>query len=528
MTSAPIQPIHIPQLVRIIDSIRAWFFADMYKKPDASIARVFQAFTSDELSTIFRSSLVASSAELTLALFTPSPTLPAAAISKAQKITPVAPCNIPGIYLHLGRKGDISRGQYIGYGCGTKNGQYTGAKQTYSGLQGVLRRILCDHGSSEYRQSKPTSHYRSLYRQEDDWEDHDYALLLYIHQEELQDIVYRIHSDDMTEMTDIEHHYRNLRRALIAVMEAIFILGGGFYQSESSRSHFADHGCAAPQHGFSTLNRSPGLEAFTETHSALVIRSIAGGRASAARREEDGYANLHSWLLEQFGEESVAAMLQLAGVRTRDRRYRRKAALWREGHYLLQHLTPGGHPRLTYTESLDTAILRFLPTSVQETAPIKMQLQLGVQGKGDEWERPPYGSIVWSLEAGLLNDKGLPTAENVVLRGYQLLDTTLLNREDKQNIFLPKQAAIALPDSLRPLKRVPGENVVFSLQSARAWDQDVNVKRRKPKAGGTYWSYELRFLCFVAWLTFCYALEQLDEYEAEGGDGSSGVDGADD
>lgn len=508
----------MPQLVTIIGLIRAWYFGDSYNHPDAAITAVFPAFVDAELAEIYEASLVKASIDLSRAIFTSSPSLPTSAMRRAQKLYPNSECNVPGIYLHLGRGEDFEGAIYIGYGQGQYDGSTEKGNKAYSGMGGVLKRVICQHGDPGFRLAHPSHHYESLSHDQDTWQERNFALLAYFYDVELQALIKRLpQNDDLIELADSQHRNREYARALIAILESCFIIGGGFVQSESLTKIFAEHNFVPPRHGFKTLNLSPGLEKFSQPRYTLMAKVRTAGQVSAAKLEEAGYPNLNAWMLERFGQDKVTVILKSAGTATRDRRCEKLMDFWNEGHYLSFGLTPAGHPKITYTESTDDAVRDFLPADLRTSLPRQLQLEIAVRGKAKSWVRPTSRSTVWRLLVGDLGQTGLPLAENVRLYGYELLDTSLLDRTNRTAVFLPKSAIVTHPSCLKPLQRCPSEPVVFSLANSRAWDRDPEVKHRKPKEGETDWTYERRFQVFISWLQYCYSLRQIEACDLESG-----------
>jgi hypothetical protein len=420
--------------------------------------------------------------------------------------------------LHLGRGEDNEGAIYIGYGQGKYDGSAEKGNKAYSGLGGVLKRVICQHGDPGFRLAHPSHHYESLSHDQDIWQERNFALLAYFYDVELQALIKRLpQNDDLIELADSQHRNREYARALIAILESCFIIGGGFVQSESITKIFAAHDFVPPVHGFKTLNLSPGLERFAESRHSRIIRARAAGQASAVKLEEAGYSNLNAWMVDHLGQDKVTAILESAGTATRDRRCEKLMDFWSEGHYLAFGLTQTGHPRLTYTKSVDQVVRQSLPPRVKDGLPRRLELEIGVRGKAGSWTRPPTGSAVWRLEIGELDAQGLPDMANVMLFGYQVLDTALLDRTDPSKVFLPRSAVVVKPSCIQPLQRCPNESLVFSLLSAREWDRDLEIKHQKTKQGDIPWTYQLRFQVFVSWLRYCYSLRQVEPCNMESG-----------
>lgn len=493
---------------KVMGAIRCMVITGEGVTKNACVQAIFNAISDTDLTVLFERSIPAASKQLIIALFASTETVPASAIESSPTVGPASEYNLAGVYIHISRMGDTSRGFYIGSGTAEKESRVA----DFGGLTGMAKRILADHGNPRNRAKYPSFHYSGLYKKDDGWEQHQYKVLSCLHRDELDKAIKVVPLPTGGTSGDRSYLQTQLRRAIIRIFEAACIIGAGFYQNASTRAALSTVGYTPPQHSYRTLNRSPGLEQLAESREQLLARSSAGGKAAAAaalKRMEMGMSvtsyNAHDYIVQHYGRDHMAAALTLAGNTTRDKNYKIKADIWANGDYLQFDFIPNDHPQATYCKSLDPQVLGFLPEEVRCTKPNNLRLQLGVHGKGANWERPPAGSTVWQLDAGELGVDGLPIAANVVLRGFQVHDQSLLDSHGRVK-FLPSAAVIEDPTCLSPLERVPGDPVVFSLASATAWDDDELINRRRAKAGQTNWSYKLRFECFVGWFRYACSI----------------------
>lgn len=478
-----------------------------------AVRSTLKVFSDKQLASILDASVADSSRPLLVSLLSSSESLDPIALAQVEYVSIDERFNVAGCYLHVSRQGRLDRGHYIGMGsAGHKKGGVSGFKN----LGGILKRIIKDHGSAAERHRSTAQHYKGMYLPNDTYADHQYCAILYFLEAELDELLVpaTLSAPSVQTDKDISKAKADLRQALIGILESALILATGFYRRSDIAEILKSFDYVPPHHRFKTHNRSPGLEAFSESSESMGARSKAGGLAAAEMRRAGGSepVSLHTYMKKQFGHDFAASMVVQGGHAARDRHYLLPALIWSRGDYLQVDFRKRDHPQLEYCQSGDPSVLACLPAEVRDTKPQALRLQLGVHGKGSDWARPPAGTTVWLLDAGQL-ENGLPLTKRIVMKGFRLADQSLLGAYGRVK-YLSAAAVLANPGCLVPLERVPGDHVEFSWASAGIWDADPNVKRRKARPGNTEWDYRLRFRCFVGWLRYAYQvgmdLQEID------------------
>jgi hypothetical protein len=471
-----------------------------------SVENIFSHFENAQMATILLESVPIASLDLLTALFQPDIQIPSSAISMTPNVEPKSEFNVSGLYVHISRLGDTSRGIYVGMGAGETATRIAG----FGGLLGIAKRVLASHGSPTYRASNPSTHYSRMYEPADGWEQHVFKVLAWFHPVDLDKTISLVRLPLGASTEEREHMQYQLRRALVGIFEAVIILGAGLYTNATIKSALSKAGYSVPSHPYASNNRSPGLEYAGETLEELQARSSAGGTAASAKRREAGLpSDLTGWLRVMVGPQAVAAMAASGAAARRESNNSRKLQIWQNGGFYQSEFTLRDHPQMSYSHSIDPAVLAFLPLEVRDTRPKVLRLQVAVRGSAAAWIRPPQGTTVWKVDLGSLDKFGLPQASEVVVQPFEILEPHLLKSIGKQHTYLPAEAYSANPSCVRALQRVTGEDVVFSLATSIAWDEDPEVGRRRAHAGQTPWTYKLRFLTFVGWLQYIVAAEKL-------------------
>ncbi len=172
-----------------------------------------------------------------------------------ERITPTRDHNVIGTYIHLGRVTDerpFTRGVYVGSGVG----YHPQSAFSFGNLVGVLRRVICQHGSPRYREKNPSSHYKYLTGRED-YSQQFFVTSSFLYDEEMDSLLQRQNQPPAV-------NPRTVRGALIKILESCTILLIGAYSHDRiMNSISARFGFTSPRFPSDVLrltNRSVGCE----------------------------------------------------------------------------------------------------------------------------------------------------------------------------------------------------------------------------------------------------------------------------
>jgi len=158
----------------------------------------------------------------------------------------------------------------------------------------------------------------------------------------------------------------------------------------------------------------------------------------------------------------------------------------------------------------DVALWRFCRNPCQETLKpffsehlrtgADLGLKVALRGKcqhqgANGFKNPEKGLMFFLLDFGEADDDGLPISENMTLRVYEVTDAEAI----AAGTAAIKEAAKS-PTKRRAVQRCAGEDLQFSLESARRWDLDPSVATKKRKDGRNEWTYAQRWESFVEWV----------------------------
>jgi hypothetical protein len=113
------------------------------------------------------------------------------------------------------------------------------------------------------------------------------------------------------------------------------------------------------------------------------------------------------------------------------------------------------------------------------------------------WPRPDPERVALTLNLGSLDAAGVPTGQGLILTPWLV---TKPGATTKAEI----QFAAQNPIHRVPICRYLAETAAFSLETARIWDNDKDVRVRRARPGNHAYTFEKRFEVFVVWVqTVC-------------------------
>lgn len=239
--------------------------------------RVLTKLSVVKMVDLFLNALVPSTSSILSALMK-GDTPTSAAVSEARVVMPSSDFNVAGVYLHVGRNGasPFSQGLYVGSASGETPDSNAGC----SNMVGILRRIVCQHGSPRYRayenakRSNGVPHYR-LYHQMDTAANHTYYVTHYLLDEELRGIL----SHGSVSDHSTAHEQRLERAAVVKIIETtVILLVGAFNHDQQVNRVLVAHGWLFSPSNIIKLNRSVGLEFASETYDQFKERCSRGGQ----------------------------------------------------------------------------------------------------------------------------------------------------------------------------------------------------------------------------------------------------------
>ena len=117
----------------------------------------------------------------------------------------------------------------------------------------------------------------------------------------------------------------------------------------------------------------------------------------------------------------------------------------------------------------------------------KIQDPKGERISGKDWPRPPKGAAFLKLRVGVRDLEDRPKGAGMQLEVFMITALSCL-RDESEGAKDRSKAAAQYSSKFASVYRCPGEKLVFSAATARAWDQDPKVLRRKSQKGRSQFS----------------------------------------
>ncbi|WWC96304.1 hypothetical protein V866_003171 [Kwoniella sp. B9012] len=490
--------------------------------PEDEYSRLISKLSSAQACRIYVSSMVSTSAPIIAAFF--HRTIPTwDDLANAATVTSSFDFNYPGVYIHTGRVDDTApcqNGVYIGSGTG----ETADSNHGVAGLVGLLRRIVCQHGSARYRHYENkkkvngVAHYR-MYQDTDSPKDHVYKVLNFLTIDELVTILAHANPLDVNVSKDILYSEKQERTAMTRILETTNIVLGHLYTNDKKFNEFLRSAGFEIRNEIAVirLNRSIGLELVNESQAQFVERCRQGGIlaqyafARLAGLPEGNKISLSAYIRIRRGADAfVRAGSAAGGWAVRDKKMIRLAEDWSKGLPVQRDFAGSFVPEFRLTKEAGEVVRAFVPPELAKLPIHKIGLPVAISAKDEFgrprkaglWPRPQANSLWWSLNLGEVDDDGIPTGIGMNLTCRTITDSSLIYPnppiQDVQS---------ALVDESRSdfVFRRPGVALRYNESAARIWDQERDLVTTHGIQGHRFNHVE-RWRLFVVYVQYIFTM----------------------